>query len=125
MIKRKKKTCKQCNTEQILFGKGLCHSCYRTTQRKPKPVSDSMKKTLEAYSPKRKRFLALRPNCEVRLDCCTKVSTCIHHMKGKHSKEMYLNESYWMASCIPCNNKIETLGELAYTMGLRIRHNTK
>ena len=84
-----------------------------------------MQKTLEEYNPIRKEFLEERPFCEVKLDGCTNYSTCIHHKKSKHSKELYLDSSFWMASCISCNNKIENLGLKAYELGLKIRHNTK
>jgi len=47
MIKRKKKTCKGCQKERILFGRGLCPTCYRIEMAKkarlkpPKPRSPS------------------------------------------------------------------------------------
>lgn len=125
MIPSKKKMCLDCKKPYI-FSKGLCQSCWKITHGKPiKKVSASMRKTLDEYAPIRKEFLEARPFCEVKLDGCTNYSTCVHHKKSKHSKELYLNTEFWMASCVSCNNKIETLGEQAYVLGLKIRHNSK
>lgn len=35
---RKKKICKGCQTEQYIFGHGLCGSCYRSNRSKKMPV---------------------------------------------------------------------------------------
>ena len=125
MIPRKKKICKSCGNEKYIFGKGLCDYCYKTKQKKIKPISESHKKTLDEYRPKRKAFLENRPMCELKLKGCMRVAECIHHMKSKHGKKMYLDENFWMASCIICNGTVETIGELAYELGLKIRHNGK
>lgn len=84
-----------------------------------------MQNTLDEYKPIRKDFLEARPFCEIKLLGCTKHSTCIHHMKGKHSKELYLDTTYWKASCIKCNGRIEEIGAQAYELGLKIKHNSK
>lgn len=63
--------------------------------------------------------------CELKLEGCTRIGVCIHHKKGKHSKSIYLDEIYWMSSCVFCNGRVEELGEEAYQLGLKIRHNTK
>lgn len=126
MIKRKKKLCIDCNEYKILFGKSLCQSCYNIQFKKPiKKVSEKHQQTLDEYKPKRLAFLKKRPNCELKLDVCTRKATCIHHKKGKHSKELYLDENYWMASCISCNGRVEEIGEKAYQLGLKIKHNSK
>lgn len=59
------------------------------------------------------------------LDQCTYYSTVIHHKKGKHSAALYLDEKFWIASCVSCNNKVETIGAKAYELGLKLKHNTK
>lgn len=126
VIKRKKKLCIDCKEHKILFGKNLCQTCYRIQFQKPiNKISSNHRKTLDEYNPKRKEFLKARPLCEVKLEVCTKKATCIHHKKGKHSRELYLDENYWMASCISCNGRIEEIGGKAYELGLKIRHNSK
>lgn len=121
MIKRKKKICKNCKKERYIFGKGLCTYCYRSQQKPVNKVSKTYKETLKLYRPKRKAFLKDRPFCEVRLEGCTGRSEVIHHRMGKDSREVYLDEKLWMASCSNCNLKIETLGEEAFEKGFRIR----
>ena len=126
-IPQKKKLCKgECNSMQYLFSKGMCKSCWARLHKKPiNPISKSQQNILDEYRPKRKAFLEIRPMCELKLKGCTRLSECIHHMKSKHSKEIYLDEKFWMASCVLCNGTVETLGELAYELGLKIRHNSK
>ena len=126
-IERKKKLCQgECGEMQYLFSKGLCKSCLARLHKKPiKQISKSHQNILDEYRPKRKAFLEIRPMCELKLKGCTRLSECIHHMKSKHSKEIYLDEKFWMASCVLCNGTVETLGELAYELGLKIRHNSK
>lgn len=126
MIKRKKKQCIDCGEFKIIFGKNFCQTCYRFNTAKPiNKVSEKHGQTLKEYSPKRKIFLKERPLCELKLEGCTYNSTCIHHKKGKHSKELYLDEKYWMASCITCNRVVEEIGGKAYELGLKIKHNAK
>lgn len=110
---------------KYIFGKGLCSYCYNKTKKKIKQISEHHKKTLDEYSPKRKVFLEKHQYCELKLNGCMRVAECIHHMKSKHGKKMYLDENFWMASCIICNGTVETIGELAYELGLKIRHNGK
>ena len=124
MIPRKKKICEGCGNEKYIFGKGLCDYCYKSKQKKIKQISEHHKKTLDEYSPKRKVFLEKRKYCELKLNGCTHLSTCVHHKKGKHSKQLYLDEKFWMASCINCNRVVEEIGEKAYELGLKIKHNS-
>ena len=109
---------------KYIFGKGLCSFCYSKTKKKIKQISEHHKKTLDEYSPKRKVFLEERPYCELKLNGCTHFATCVHHKKGKHSKQLYLDEKFWMASCINCNRVVEEIGEKAYELGLKIKHNS-
>ena len=125
MIPRKKKICKGCGNEKYIFGKGLCSFCYNKTQKKIKQISESYKQTLKEYKPIRESFLNKHAYCELKLNGCTHFATCVHHKKGKHSKQLYLDENYWMASCINCNRVVEAIGEKAYELGLKIRHNIK
>lgn len=123
-MKYKKKVCKSCSQETFLFSKGLCKSCWAKNHTKPIPkISKKYKQTLKEYKPVRQKFLNSNPFCALNLKGCTKTATCIHHKKGKHSKELYLDETFWLPSCINCNRVVEEIGEKAYQMGLKIRHN--
>lgn len=125
MIKRKLKTCIDCGEQKILFGKSMCKYCYSINNYKPiNKVSKNHQKTLDEYAPKRKEFLKENPYCQLKLDGCTKESTCVHHKKGKHSRKLYLDEEFWMASCINCNRVVEEIGGKAYELGLKIKHNS-
>ena len=126
-IERKKKLCQgECGEMQYLFSNGMCKSCWAKLHKKPiKHISKSYQNILDEYRPKRKAFLEIRPMCELKLKGCTGESECVHHVKGKVGKALYLNEKFWMASCVICNGTVETIGELAYELGLKIRHNGK
>lgn len=122
----KKKICSSCNKECYLFKSRppLCSNCYKKQYSKPiNKVSESHKETLKQYSPKRKEFLKKNPYCQLHLQRCTKEVTCIHHKKGKSNRELYLDEKYWMASCINCNNEVERIGKIAYEKKLKLKRN--
>lgn len=130
MIERKEKKCKHCGSMRFIFGRGLCQYCYnielakktpKKKRKRIKPISDKYKILLKKYAPKRAKFLSLRPFCEARLNDCTGRSEVVHHKKGKHSEELYLNEEFWVATCSSCNLAIERIGERAYELGLKIR----
>lgn len=119
--------CGNCKKWKV-FSKNLCRICWLMKFGKPpNKISDNHRVTLDEYSEERKVFLENNPVCGANgiLEGCTYYATVIHHKKGKHSKKMYLNKKYWMASCVSCNGNIETIGQKAYDLGLRIRHNTK
>lgn len=123
MIKRR--VCDDCRIG-FVFSKGLCKFCWNKKYGKPiKKISKNMSALLKEYSPERKTFLEKFPYCQLKLEGCTSNATCIHHKKGKHSKDLYLNQEFWMASCISCNGLVERIGGKAYELGLKIRHNTK
>jgi hypothetical protein len=85
-------------------------------------VSEKRKKTLSVYSPQKREYLKKNPFCKLQLSNCTHEATVIHHLKGKSSEELYLDEKYWMPSCSNCNLDVESY-PLAYEKGLKIRRN--
>lgn len=132
MIKRKLKPCKGCKTDKYIYGHGLCRNCYNRSKakeyakkrpaRKPiRKMSDKYKAILKDYRPIRRKFLDENPYCNVRLKNCTYKAEVIHHTKGKAYRELYLDVTYWMASCSNCNLEIETLGKEAYDRGFKVR----
>lgn len=116
----KKKICVECEKESYIFAKKMCKYCYsKKTAKRVNPISKKHQQTLKAYTPKRAGFLSANQYCQLRLSGCTNLATCIHHVKGKSSRELYLDESNWMASCIHCNNEVERIGAKAYELGLK------
>lgn len=126
MFRPKKKECQSCKKQAFIFSKKLCKFCWTKQHGKPiKKISEKHKQTLKEYKPIREKFLNDFPLCSLNLKGCTKIATCIHHRKSKHSKELYLDSTLWLPSCINCNRVVEEIGAKAYELGLKIRHNEK
>lgn len=130
------KICKTKGCVFPVFSKGFCR--YHTPKKpikKKNPVqlkrikithiSDRHKETLSLYKKVRLDFLNKNKRCMLKLSTCTGAAVCVHHMKGKDSREDYLDVKNFMASCINCNNEVERIGQKAYDLGLKIRkHST-
>jgi hypothetical protein len=72
------------------------------------------------YGPKSRQYVKDHPKCELNFkDVCTKKSQCVHHVRGKNSKEDLLNEKYWKASCFNCNTYVEQHDAEARAKGLK------
>ena len=74
-----------------------------------KPIkarSEKMKGVMAALSALYDKFLATRPDCEVRTEACTGPAECVHHVKGRGIK-VVLDDKYWKASCYACNLRVE------------------
>ncbi|HAY3553758.1 hypothetical protein [Elizabethkingia meningoseptica] len=123
MIPRKKKICKSCETEKYLFGKGLCKPCYLRLNNKPiNKISQKHKELLIEYTVIRKEFLeSCNYTCQVKLNGCTTVATDIHHISGKHSKELYLNPKFFLSTCRSCHKYIEEHPVFAYENGFSVK----
>jgi hypothetical protein len=128
VIKRKKKICKCCKTEQYLFAKGMCEPCYyvefpkkplKRTPIQQKPytipkVSDSQKKRNAQYILLRDEYLKTHSICE----CCNQnKSSEIHHKGGRIGQNLFIN---FLAVCRPCHQWIELHPEEAKDQGYSI-----
>lgn len=135
MIKRKKRKCKGCGRDHYLFGKGLCEFCYKKQPYKAKPknkpikkISERQKSILNEYGKVRANYLKEHPCCEVGLPGC---SGCepqlmqIHHKKGKASKDLWLDTTFYLAVCYSCHIFIEQNPEIAYENGWSISRHEK
>lgn len=109
MIIRKKKWCKGCESEQFLFGKGLCKSCYNKTQTngiqksdtKIPKVSKNQKSREVKYQGLQRVYLETNPICE----CCrTAKSIEIHHKAGRDGNNLF---QHFLAVCRACHDRIE------------------
>lgn len=119
---RKKKICKGCSTLQFLFGRGLCKKCYCIQHQKPiKKISEKQGEIIAEYKEVRKEFLTKNPYCKAKLQGCLKKANQVHHLKGKNSKEDWLNTEYFLPVCGICHEQIETMGKEVYELGFKIR----
>lgn len=72
-----------------------------------------------------KEFLKTRPLCEAKFSKqCAKVSSVVHHLKGR-APSVVDNEEFWMATCPICNNEIEARHKDAEEKGLKISQHKK
>ena len=126
------KSCSKCNKQKPIWknheGKRFCKQCWGAHSGKPKPIPTVKQKKLPSrsskrkeqeviYSKQRKEFLALKPMCEAHLpSVCTKVSTDVHHMKGRVG-DLLLDETHWLSVCRGCHYWIEFRPEAAKALG--------
>lgn len=77
-------------------------------QRKPKKAynikaySDKRAKLNREYAKKSRPYWKGK-ECAIRSPGCQNVATGIHHMKGKDTPELLMDEKYWLPACGYCN----------------------
>ena len=106
-----------CNFNQ--FGGGYCkiHQSHRTDKKPAKlkqqttKIRHYNKKRAKVqkneYVPKMLEYLKNNEFCVIKSPVCGYFATCVNHIKGRHSVERLLDETYWEASCHSCNMYIE------------------
>ena len=72
------------------------------------------------YKAKSAAFRAANPKCQIKSEVCTGKTEGVHHMKGKASHELLLDETYWMAACNRCNVYIEVHDAWAREKGYKL-----
>lgn len=78
------------------------------------------------YAPKAKAFVQTHPKCQAAIEgICDGPSKCVHHKKGKHSKEDLLDEKFWLAVCFSCHAAIEASPLWAKQMGFSVSRLSK
>lgn len=107
MINRKKKICVSCNTEQYIFSKGKCNTCYLKDKKYSlssfSPINKENKKTKERrekYKAIAKALLEKNPNCEI---CKVALATDIHHKENRLGDNLYNN---LMCLCRNCHQDL-------------------
>lgn len=75
--------------------------------RKIKPFSDKRAKTNREYSEKSRPFWKGKL-CKIRSKDCTGLAEGIHHLAGKATIELLLDENNWVPACNACNLRCET-----------------
>lgn len=133
-------SCGKCNLP--VFSKGLSQPCWKRKYSKPlpkstkplkrtplkksnKPIKKQSKKLaadLRKYYPLRDQFLVDNPVCQLSLPGCTKVSTEVHHAKGR-GKYLLTVETF-KAGCSSCHRYITDNSKEAIKTGLSMRRNT-
>ena len=98
---------KTCLLDQCYYprwGKGYCksHQYLRSDKNKSgiKPIADKRAEEIKIYNTKKKEYLSIFTECEVRE--CTNKSTHIHHKNGRTGKRLY-DDNFFMAVCNDCH----------------------
>ena len=89
-----------------------------------KKVGEKRAGRLVLYKGLRALFMKNHKVCEAELDGCTKVSTDIHHLKGREN-DLLNQTAYWMAVCRSCHQKITDDSKMAIEKGLSISRHKK
>lgn len=116
-----------CTNPPENYDTGLCATHGRLARKlaeqslKPpktkKPIaknSDKMAQALKEYAKLRKEFLKANPVCEVFKD---RPAVDIHHMKGRATIELLLDDNYWKAVSREAHQWIELHPEEAKEKG--------
>ena len=72
------------------------------------------------YKEKSAAFRKANPKCQIQSPECTGKTEGVHHMKGKTSHELLIDETYWMAACNRCNQYVESHDEWARANGFKL-----
>lgn len=86
-------------------------------QTELKKVSPKMAKALQEYSKLRKVFLEANPQCAVYPELRSEE---VHHMKGRATIELLLDDNYWLAISRKAHTEIELNPEWAKQRGYSI-----
>ena len=121
------KICQREGCNKKVFSNGYCKNDqylrqdekYLTQKNKPKSltpiksnnkpikkVSDTLKKNLAIYKPRRDKYMEDHPVCEAQLEGCTYYSTDLHHShKFGRLGELLYDVKFFRALCRNCHNK--------------------
>ncbi|WP_218377504.1 hypothetical protein [Chitinophaga sp. sic0106] len=93
--------------------------------KKPiKKVSDKRQAQNKEYSKKSRPFWKGK-GCGIKSPECTGKAEGIHHLKGKNTPALLVDERFWMAACNRCNVYVEEHPQWAYERGFKIKRNNK
>lgn len=103
------------------------HASFSVKEEKPiAKQSDTMKDAMKVYTKKATAYKRLHPICEAKIEgVCSKVTTDIHHKKGKSSQELLLDEKYWLAVCRKCHQVLEQNPAWAKQNGFSLSRHSK
>jgi hypothetical protein len=92
--------------------------------RKIKPYSDKRMVINREYSQKSRPFWKGK-DCAIRSKDCTGKAQGIHHLAGKGTTELLLDENNWVPACNACNLRCETHHAEAVAAGFKKSRLTK
>jgi hypothetical protein len=92
-----RKVCKEPTCNYPVFGGGFCfrHQHLRPDKKKTtiRPFSVKREKiNRKEYTPKARAFVKDNPICEIKSPECQIEAVCVHHLKGKASIELLLDD---------------------------------
>jgi hypothetical protein len=120
--------CKYCWTKQTMTGKakGVAKKPF-VTNKSSKPIahrSPKRAKQERLYLSERKTFLLSSPQCQANLpNICTKVSTEVHHKKGR-TGYLLTYTPFWLSVCRSCHEWIENHPNEAKELGFSMNRLT-
>lgn len=119
------KICKEPTCNYPVFGGGFCfrHQHLRPDKKKTtiRPFSVKREKiNRKEYAPKARAFVKDNPICEIKSPECQIEAACVHHVKGRASTELLLDDRFWMPSCAPCNLYVEKNDKWARENGFKL-----
>jgi hypothetical protein len=128
MIQAKKKLCSVCGNLEYLF-RSNPPTCSKCVKKKPiNKISDKHKETLKEYKVVKAELIAEKlkqgiVSCEIKSPVCKNTVEGLHHIKGKSSKELYLDKNNLLMSCNACNNYLEVQNNFAFNNGFKLHRN--
>lgn len=84
-----------------------------------KKVADSRVGSEKQYKKDSAEFRKKHPICELRTPVCTRKTQGVHHIKGRATVDLLLDQSEWKAACNPCNLWVEQHPKEAKRLGLK------
>jgi hypothetical protein len=98
--------------------------------KEEKPIAKKSKEReridRKEYGPKARKFVKDHPISQAHIEgICSTHSQCVHHKKGKNSKEDLLDEKFWLAVCFPCHRAIEENPDFAKKNGFSVSRHSK
>lgn len=72
------------------------------------------------YTAASKKYREQRKQCRINSPVCTKETQGVHHLKGKATTDLLLDQRYWMPACNACNGYVEDHSSWAFANGYKL-----
>jgi hypothetical protein len=98
--------------------------CRREKKEKKKhsipAFAKSKEKARAEYASLAKVFREQNPVCCIKSKVCTGGTQGVHHVKGKVTPELLLDQGYWLPACNSCNDYLESNPLWAIANGFKL-----
>jgi len=94
--------------------------CRRPVKPGIKKMSAKRAKQNTVYLAKSHAFRKLFPLCQIKSPDCTIKSQGIHHLKGKATEELLMDETLWKSACNACNLYVEVNAKWGFDTGNKL-----